>query len=201
MSVLPAIHAIGSMISDMTTKPAMPIRHPYASFRICPIGAAISAPQPYSMVKDVKVYGGSSTNTMFNGDPIFGATLTVAVGDYPAVFLAIGQVDATTLMGGAPVNLLSAAAAATELGKIQTALDNLSALRGQFGATQQQLTSLSNSLGIQAENFTAAYSQIRDANIADEVVALNKFQVLNQSGTSALGQANQASQSILRLLQ
>ena len=64
----------------------------------------------------------------------------------------------------------------------------------------QQLTSVSNSLGIQVENFTAAFSQIRDANIADEIVNLTKFQILNQSGTSALSQANQSSQQILALL-
>ena len=141
--------------------------------------------------------------TNFNGTAIFGTTLTVAVGDYSMVNVAIGHVDLTTLMGGAPVNtaMQTSAGATTELAKIQTALTALSAERGKYGATQQQLTSLSNSLGIQVENFTAAYSQIRDANIADEVIALNKFQVLNQSGTSALGQANQASQSILRLLQ
>ncbi len=141
-----------------------------------------------------------NTNTKFNTGQIFGATLSVAVGDYAAVSLAIGQVDATTLMGGAAVNLTTSANASAELVKIQTALTNLSAQRGQFGAAQQQLTSLSTALGIQVENFTAAYSQIKDANIADEVVNLNKFQVLNQSGINALSQANQASQSILALL-
>ena len=50
------------------------------------------------------------------------------------------------------------------------------------------------------QNFTSAYSQITDANIADEVVNLTKFQILNQSGTSALAQANTASQQILALL-
>ena len=64
----------------------------------------------------------------------------------------------------------------------------------------QQLTSVSNTLGIEAENFTAAYSQIRDADIASEVVSLTKFQILNQSGTNAMTQANQAAQGLLALL-
>lgn len=149
----------------------------------------------------IKTIDDINANTNFNGGAIFGTTLSVAVGDYTAVALAIGQVDAATLLGGAAGSMATSAGATAELAKLQTALTNLSALRGDLGATQQQLTSLSNSLGIQVENFTAAYSQIRDANIADEVVALNKFQVLNQSGTNALSQANQASQSILRLLQ
>ena len=51
------------------------------------------------------------------------------------------------------------------------------------------------------QNKTAQLSQIQDANVADEVVNLTKFQILNQSGISALGKANQAGQSILSLLQ
>lgn len=141
-----------------------------------------------------------NTSTKFNGGPVFTSTLTVAVGDYAPVTLAVGAVDATTLLAGAPGDLTSSANAAAELLKIQTAITNVSALRGDIGATQQQLTSLSNALGIQVENFTAAYSQIKDANVADEVVALNKFQVLNQSGINALSQANQANQAILQLL-
>jgi len=76
----------------------------------------------------------------------------------------------------------------------------MSMMRASIGANQQQLTSVADSLGIQVENFTGAYAQIRDANIADEVINLTKFQILNQSGTSALGQANQAAQSVLQLL-
>jgi flagellin len=148
----------------------------------------------------IKTINDIDAKTNFNGGAIFGATLTVAVGDYTAVSLAIGHVDATTLMGAAAADLKTVANANAELTKLQTALTALSAERGNYGAAQQQLTSLSNSLGIQVENFTAAFSQIKDANIADEVINLNKFQVLNQSGTNALSQANQASQAILQLL-
>jgi flagellin len=149
----------------------------------------------------IKTVNDLDAKTNFNGSPVYGGTLTVAVGDFTPVTLAVGHVDMTSLMGGAPADLLTKANATTELTKIQQAITTLSGIRGGFGATQQQLTSLSNSLGIQVENFTAAQSQIADANIADEVVNLNKFQVLNQSGTSALGQANQSSQTILKLLQ
>jgi flagellin len=72
--------------------------------------------------------------------------------------------------------------------------------RASIGSQMQNLYSYANTLGIEVENYTAAFSQIRDANIADEVISLTKFQILNQSGTSALGQANQAAQSVLGLL-
>jgi len=76
----------------------------------------------------------------------------------------------------------------------------ISMMRASIGANQQQLNSIANTLGIEVENFTGAFSQIRDANIADEMVTLTKFQILNQSGTSALAQANQAAQSVLQIL-
>jgi len=99
------------------------------------------------------------------------------------------------------VNALSTAAGASAAADLITsAIDSVSTVRASIGAAMQQLTSVSNSLGIQVENFTSAESQIMDANISDEVVNLTKYQILTQSGTSALGQANQASQSILQLL-
>jgi len=135
-----------------------------------------------------------NANTKFNGTAVFGSTVSVAVGNFSTVSVAVGTItNATT-------SLDTAANAGTAASSITSALTAVSTLRGTIGAGQQQLQSVSNSLGIQVENFTAAYSQIRDANVADEVVNLSKFQILNQSGISALGQANTSSQSILALL-
>lgn len=134
------------------------------------------------------------SNTKFNGSAIFGATATIAVGSYSSVNLTIGTITNAT------GNVSTSSAAATAATSITTALEAVSSLRASLGASMQQLNSVSNSLGIQVENFTAAYSQIKDANIADEVVNLTKFQILNQSGTSALSQANSAQQQILSLL-
>lgn len=135
-----------------------------------------------------------NTNTKFNGTAVFGSTVSVAVGNFSTVSVAVGTITNAT---GTIDTASNAATAATG---IASALTAVSTLRGTIGAGQQQLQSVSNSLGIQVENFTAAYSQIRDADVADEVVNLSKFQILNQSGISALGQANQSSQSILALL-
>ena len=78
---------------------------------------------------------------------------------------------------------------------------DLGTARGGIGAGEESLQSYSNVLGIQMQNQTAQLSQIQDANVANEVVNLTKFQILNQSGISALSKANQAGQSILSLLQ
>ena len=147
----------------------------------------------------VKTMADIESNTTFNGASVFNAlsALAVAVGGFTPVSVSVGTFTSLSTSD----TLATSAGAISTASKITIALDAVSALRGSIGAGEQQLTSLSNSLGIQVENFTAAFSQIKDANIADEVVALNKFQVLNQSGISALSQANQANQSILKLLQ
>jgi flagellin len=97
-------------------------------------------------------------------------------------------------------NILDAVKASEVRPWLYEAIQQISMMRASIGANQQQLTSVADSLGIQTENFTAAYSQIRDANIADEVINLSKYQILTQSGTSALSNANQAAQLVLQLL-
>ncbi len=143
-------------------------------------------------------------NTKFNGTNIYGTSATVSVGTFSAVGISVASISSSSIAAlglTAGVNALSTTAGASAaMDIIGSALDSVSNVRASIGAAMQQLTSVSNSLGIQVENFTAAYSQIRDANIADEVVNLTKYQILNQTGTSALSQANQASQSILSLL-
>ncbi len=136
--------------------------------------------------------------TTFNSASVFGGgTVSVSLGGFSSVDVTVGtfhSLSATT------DKLTTAALAGTAATDIASALDKVSALRESIGANQQQLQSISNSLGIQVENLTAAFSQITDANVANEVVNLSKFQILNQSGISALGQANSSAQSILALL-
>lgn len=144
-------------------------------------------------------------STKFNGTTVFsGAALTVSVAGFTAIAVSVASISASSSvalgMTTSTTSLSTASAASTAATAIAAALDSVSSLRATLGASQQQLNSIANSLGIQVENFTAAFSQIRDANISDEVVNLTKFQILNQSGTSALAQANSSSQSILALL-
>jgi len=150
-------------------------------------------------------------NTQFNQQSVFnGLGLTVSVGDFFPVPISTGDIaiSPTECLGlkadlthsGSGDNILTVSDATAVRPKLSEAIQSISMIRASIGANQQQLTSVAESLGIQVENFTAAYAQIRDANIADEVINLTKFQILNQSGTSALGQANQAAQAVLQLL-
>ncbi len=98
------------------------------------------------------------------------------------------------------LTLPTTSAARGLLSQVELAIDTVALKRGTIGA---KINRLENAVGViqaQVQNLTAAESQIRDANIAEEVANLTKFQILSQSGIAALAQANQASQSVLSLL-
>jgi flagellin len=140
------------------------------------------------------------SDTKFDGVAVFGSALSIRVGETSTEVVDVAgiDIDATTL--GVAGDLTTSGNASTALGQITTAIETVSSSRGTIGAKSQRLLTLVNSLGITGENIQAAESQIRDADIASEVVNLVKFQILNQSGVSALAQANQSSQSVLSLL-
>jgi len=143
-------------------------------------------------------------DTKIDGTALFNSSLTVRVGEGSSETVSITIDDlADSAAGG--VNISSAALdtsahASSALSSIMSAIEGVSADRGTLGAKQQRLYTIVNSLGITQENTQAAESQIRDTDVAAEVVNLTKFQILSQSGVASLAQANQSAQSVLSLL-
>jgi flagellin len=83
---------------------------------------------------------------------------------------------------------------------IDKAIDDVSTLRGTFGAVQNRLEHTLGNLATYQENLMASESRIRDVDMAAEMVKFSKNQILQQAGTSMLAQANQAPQGVLSLL-
>ncbi len=90
--------------------------------------------------------------------------------------------------------------AQTTLAVLDDALMRVNSVRADLGAVQNRMQSTINSLAISDENLSAANSRIRDADLAQEVSEMTKNNILMQAGVSVLGQANQTSQSALKLL-
>jgi flagellin len=86
------------------------------------------------------------------------------------------------------------------LKKLDDALVNINGTRSELGATQNRLSSIINTLAIGDENLSAAKSRIRDVDVAAETADLTRNNILVQSGTSVLSQANQAPNLALKLL-
>jgi flagellin len=83
---------------------------------------------------------------------------------------------------------------------IDKAIEDVSSLRGTFGAVQNRLEHTLGNLATYQENLMASESRIRDVDMAAEMVNFSKNQILQQAGTSMLAQANQAPQGVLSLL-
>ncbi|GHU39711.1 flagellin [Spirochaetia bacterium] len=87
------------------------------------------------------------------------------------------------------------------IGTLDEALKKVSKQRADLGAYQNRLEHAIRGIDIGAENMQAAESRIRDTDMASEMVEYTKNQILTQSGTAMLAQANQRAQTVLQLLQ
>jgi flagellin len=106
--------------------------------------------------------------------------------------------DADTNMSA--LKLTDTDSASTALTTIKNAISSVSNMRASIGAGMNRLQSSILVLQTQSQNTQAAESSIRDANIAEEVSNMTRYQILAQSGMAALSQANSSAQSILSLL-
>jgi len=105
------------------------------------------------------------------------------------------SINGESLSGADSTNALSAITA------IEAAINTVSSTRADLGASQSRLESAMRSIQNTVENYSAANSRIRDADIAAETSAMTSAQILQQAGVSVLAQANSSPQMALMLLQ
>ncbi len=158
-----------------------------------------------------------AVQTNFNGVALFTTTglngdLSVFVGDITnastiAVIVPTITADANagtvTALGTAnltTVNLSTQSGAVAAFAVLKAAIDAVSTARGNLGAGMNRLQAAVSVMQTQSQNSQAAESTIRDANMAQEISNLTKYQILAQSGIAALAQSNQNAQLVLALL-
>ncbi len=145
-------------------------------------------------------------STDFNGTGLLNAAGTVALqvgaGTTANDTLSVNTYDATaaTLGVGAVINLTSAANATTAITALDTAIDNVTGYRGNYGAFQNRLDATISSLSIRSENLAAANSRIMDVDVASETASMTKNSILQQAALSVLAQANSQPSAALSLL-
>jgi flagellin len=149
--------------------------------------------------------GNINTTTNFNGSAIFGSTISAFTSDGSttgtvSIGSAVASVSAATL-GLSTSVLTSATSSATALTAITAAISTVSAERGTLGATVEQLQAASTVDTNESQNLVTASSNITSADISSVVADDTKYSILQQTGISALQQANQQAQTILKLLQ
>jgi flagellin len=140
------------------------------------------------------------TQAQFNGIHLLDGTATVSfqVGANDGEQIGITFLNLATAVGTSYATL--SATGTTDICEIDAAITAVSAARGQMGGIQNRLDHTLSVSAAYQENLTAAESRIRDVDMAEEMVNLTRMQILQQSGTAMLAQANQSPQSVLKLL-
>ncbi|PKL50416.1 MAG: hypothetical protein CVV42_02680 [Candidatus Riflebacteria bacterium HGW-Riflebacteria-2] len=118
-----------------------------------------------------------------------GQRMQISMGNMSSEALGVDKLDMTSVEGSQKA-----------LSKINKALDTVSAERSKLGAYQNRLEYAINNIQNTSSNLTSAESRIRDADIAMEMIEFTRNQIISQSGTAMLAQANMVPQSVLSLL-
>ncbi len=136
--------------------------------------------------------------------PVAGKALTLQIGDTAESFnqLTVNIKDMHAMsLGLDEVSIATQEDAAKAVDKIKAAINYVSDVRGTLGATQNRLDHTINNLSVMTENIQDAESTIRDVDVAEEMMAYTKNNILIQSAQAMLAQANQVPQGVLQLLQ
>ena len=158
-----------------------------------------------------------AATTEFNGQNLVDGSLASSVSSGNQIFIQVGidssadsQINLNTSINLTAVtssslsidtlSVTSSEGALSALDSINTSIATVTQGRGKVGAVQNRLVRTIANLSVGVENLVAAESQIRDADIAEEVAMLTRNQILVQASTAMVGQANLIPQSVLQLL-
>jgi len=145
----------------------------------------------------------------FNGVTLFASAGKLVTIDSDASTFSMNAVDMTSstvttglanIYNGTSSAITNTTSAASALSNIQTAIQNLADMRAKVGANIQRLNMTDDQVTILNENLAAASSRIKDVNVAEESTQYAKANILVQSGTAMLAQANVLPASALQLI-
>ncbi|MEW8959051.1 MAG: flagellin [Moorella sp. (in: firmicutes)] len=141
-----------------------------------------------------------NTKTLLSGSFATTAlTLQIGANKDQALAFTIGNMHASALTV-ASLNISTQTLANTAIASLDAAIKAVSDERSKLGALQNRLEHTINNLNVASENLTAAESRIRDLDVAQEMMAFTRNQILSQAGTAMLAQANAQPQTVLQLL-
>lgn len=154
---------------------------------------------------DWEINGDPEPIGTFNGISLFGnrGNLQTVVGATGNQFMDIPEMDlktsgefSTLLVDGGPLSV----AGTDTIAHLTNTIQEVAEKRSQIGSLQSRLDFVNTQLTTQSQNLESANSRIRDVDVAEESTRLAKYQILVQSGTSMLSQANSLPENVLRLL-
>ena len=141
------------------------------------------------------LFGSSSTSFSYQVNAESGDTLSVSLGT-----VALGSTGGAISVGSDSLQVSSASSAGTTLSNVDSAIATVAERLSSLGDYQKRLTFKQENLTTSMNNYEAARSRIADADFAKEQMQIVKLQILQQTGTASLAQANAAPQSVLSLV-
>lgn len=155
--------------------------------------------------QELKSYIIATKGQAYNGVPLFGSSSNFAVTiDAEGSTFNVSAIDLNgasyASAYAATVALGSTSLATDALTRVKDAISQIAIDRAQLGAVQARLNFTSEQLVVTRENLSSAISRIADCDVAEEATQYARYQILVQSGTQMLTQANQLPQSALTLL-
>ena len=177
-------------------------------------GASAASDAVMDAVKNAKVSGNGTTKATGTANGFAaasaaatqdeGSSLTLQIGDtsdkYNQLDVSVQDMHVATL-GLTDATIADQDGAQKAVDAIKKAINTVSSVRGDLGATQNRLDHTINNLSVMEENIQDAESTIRDTDVAEEMMAYTKNNILVQSAQAMLAQANQVPQGVLQLLQ
>jgi len=136
----------------------------------------------------VSMFGTAASLTVYTTED-GGTSVTISAKDLTSTSTGVGTITAASSLGGLTV------------AQVTSGLQNVATMRATNGAEQNRMTFAGEVLTTNKANLEAATSRISDVDVAYESTQLARWNILVQSGTSMLAQANQSAQTVLRLLQ
>jgi flagellin len=159
------------------------------------IGGTADVDAPLGAFNGISLFGSSATGLVVTIGQAVGQEMTIGDSNLrDGDMLAIIEQDAT---GAYTLDLTDTGT----IGAITDAIQDVATERSSLGASQSRLELAATTLQVEYENLGSAISRIRDVDVAEESTQLAKYNILVQSGTAMLAQANQAPRSVLQLLQ
>jgi len=146
---------------------------------------------------------GMVVNNSYQGQVTMTSADAIALAGDTTALASFGLTASSTSASGgiSDADVTSFSAAQTTIQRSDSALKALDAMRSDIGSVQNQLESTIRNISVTQVNVTAAESQIRDVDFAQESANFAKLNILAQSGSYAMSQANAVQQNVLRLLQ
>ncbi len=159
------------------------------------IGGSADVGSPLGAYNGITLFGSSATGLTVTIGQAVGQEMTIPNSNLrDGDMLAIIQQDST---GAYTLDLTDSGA----IGSITDAIQDVATERASLGASQSRLELAATTLQVEYENLSSAISRIRDVDVAEESTSFAKYNILVQSGTAMLAQANQTPKTVLQLLQ